>query len=254
MGLLIASEVRKLVTTRLWLWVLLAALAITALYASLLIGFSEDPATWTLPLSTPYGKRTLFATAAGAAAPLAAVLGAVGMTGEYRHGTATATFLSTPRRHRVVAAKAVVYAGIGAAYGLACLGAVAAIAVPWLSARGLGVPLLDSGLPGTYAGVVAAVALYALVGIGLGALLRDQVATVVGLLVYLLVVEPILTGISALDAWTAYLPGPAQSALTGITLTTQDFLDPWHGGLVLAGYVAVLVAAGLGASIRRDIA
>lgn len=98
---LIAAEVRKLATTRLWLWLLLASVAITALYAGLLIGFSDDPDTWTLPLSTPHGQRTLFATAAGGAAPLAAVLGAVGITGEFRHRTATATFLATPRRDHV---------------------------------------------------------------------------------------------------------------------------------------------------------
>lgn len=253
MSRLIATEIRKLTTTKLWLWLLLASVAITALYASLLIAFSEDPDTWTLPLSTPDGQRTLFATAAGGAAPLAAVLGAVGMTGEFRHRTATATFLVTPRRARVVGAKAVLYAGAGAGYGLASVGAVAAIAVPWLSARGLDLPLLGAGLPGTYAGVVVAVAMYALIGVGLGALLHEQVATVVGLLIYLFVVEPILTQISALDAWTSYLPGPAQNALTGITLTNQEFLEPWHGGLVLAGYVGVLVVAGLGVSVRRDI-
>lgn len=250
---LIAAETRKLTTTRLWLWLLLASVGITALYASLLIGFSEDPDTWTLPLSTPHGLRTLFGTAAGAAAPLIAVLAAVGMTGEFRHRTATVTFLATPRRAHVVVAKAVVSVGAGVVYGLACLGTVAAIAVPWLSARGLDLPLLGAGLPGTYAGVVAAVAMYALVGVGLGALLREQVATVVGLLVYLFVVEPILTQISALDAWTTYLPGPAQNALTGITVTTRDFLEPWHGGIVLACYVIVLVVAGTWVSVRRDI-
>lgn len=250
---LIAAEVRKLATTRLWLWLLLASVAITALYAGLLIGFSDDPDTWTLPLSTPHGQRTLFATAAGGAAPLAAVLGAVGITGEFRHRTATATFLATPRRARVLVAKAVVYVGAGVGYGVACLATVAVIAVPWLSARDIDLVLLGAGLPGTYAGVATSVALYALVGLGLGALLREQVATVVGLLIYLFVVEPILTQISALDAWTAYLPGPAQNALTGITLTNQDFLEPWLGGVVLGCYVIVLVAVGSWTSSRRDI-
>jgi ABC-2 type transport system permease protein len=48
-------EFHKLITTRLWLWLLLASVAITALYASLDIAFSDHPGTWTLPLSTPQG-------------------------------------------------------------------------------------------------------------------------------------------------------------------------------------------------------
>jgi len=44
-------------------------------------------------------------------------------------------------------------------------------------------------------GVVSAVAIYSLVGVGLAALLREQVTTEVGLLVYLFVVEPIVTRI-----------------------------------------------------------
>jgi hypothetical protein len=46
------------------------------------------------------------------------------------------------------------------------------------------------------------------------ALLREQVATVVGLLVYLFVAEPIMTRVPALRGWTIYLPGSASAALT----------------------------------------
>src|SRR5680860_357003 len=74
---LIAGEFRKLLTTRLWLWLLLGAMGLTALYASLLIGFSEDPDTMTAPLNSPEGQRTLFAVAAGGANTLIAVLAAI---------------------------------------------------------------------------------------------------------------------------------------------------------------------------------
>jgi ABC-2 type transport system permease protein len=250
---LIAGEFRKLLTTRLWLVLLFGAIAITALYASLLIGFSDSPRTWTMPLTTSDGQRTLFATAAGGAAPLAAVLGAIGLTSEFRHRTATATFLTTPHRGRVVIAKVVTYGTAAAGFGLASLATVAAISLPWLSVKGIDLPLIDNGLPATMIGVVAAVTLFGLIGLGLGALLRDQVATVAGLLVYLFVVEPILTQIPAMDSWTVYLPGPAQSALTGITLSTQNYLDPLIGGALLASYAAVLAVAGSRLAVRRDI-
>jgi ABC-2 type transport system permease protein len=223
---LIVGEFGKLLATRLWLWLLLAAMAITALYASLQIAFADDPDTWTLPLSTSEGQQTLFAAAASAASPLAAVLAAIGITGEYRHRTATTTFLATPHRGRVVAAKLLTYGLVGVGYALACILVVAAIAVPWLSTKDIDLSLAGNGLPATIAGGISAVAAYALIGVGLGALLREQVATVVGLLLYLFVVEPILTNIPALEAWTRFLPGPADNALTAITLTNQQYLQP----------------------------
>jgi ABC-2 type transport system permease protein len=253
MKLLIAAEFRKLFSTRLWLWLIAGSVGLTALYASLLIGFSEDPDTMTASLTTPDGQQTLFAVAAGGANTLVAVLAAIGMTGEFRHRTATATFLATPRRGRVVAAKLITYAGVGAAYAVACLLAVSVIAVPWLTAKGIDINLLEDGLPSTYAGVVADVIAFALLGVGLGALLRNQVATVVGLLVYRFVAEPILTGIPALHDWTIYLPGSASAALTQVSLTTQEYLEAWQGGLVLVGYALALAVAGALISMRRDV-
>jgi hypothetical protein len=253
MNLLIAAEFRKLVTTRLWLWLLLGTMGLTALYASLLIGFSEDPDTMTAPLTTPSGQQTLFAVASGGANTLVAVLAAIGITSELRHRTATATFLATPRRLSVVAAKLTTYAAVGGAYAVASLLVVAAIAVPWLTAKDIGISLLGDGLPGTYAGVVTDVVIFAFLGVGLGALLRNQVAAVVGLLVYRFVVEPVLTGIPALHDWTVYLPGSASAALTQVSLTTQEYLQAWQGGLVLAGYATVLAAGGALVTMRHDI-
>lgn len=250
---LVAAELRKLFTTRLWLWILLGTVGLTALYAGLLIGFSEDPDTLTPPLTTAAGKQTLFAVAAGGANTLVAILAAIGITSEFRHRTATATFLTTPSRGRVVAAKLVTYGAVGAAYAVVALLVVAVIAVPWLTARGTGIGLLADGLPGTYAGVVVDVVLFALLGVGLGALLRNQVATVTGLLVYRFVAEPIVTGIPALRDWTIYLPGSASAALTRVSLTTQEYLGALEGGFVLAGYAAVLALAGSLLLTRRDI-
>jgi len=250
---LIAGEFRKLFATRLWLWLLLAAMAIAGLYASLQIAFSDDPDTWTMPLSTSDGQQTLFAAAPSAANPLIAVLAAIGITGEYRHRTATTTFLATPHRARVIGAKLLAYAAVGVGYALVCTAVVTAIAVPWLSAKGIEVSLTGNGLPGTIAGGIAAAAVYALIGVGLGALLREQVATVVGLLIYLFVLEPILTSLPALDSWTRYLPGPADNALTGISLTNQQYLQPWQGGLALASYCLVIAVTGTYLATRKDV-
>lgn len=252
MARLMAGEFGKLFTTRLWLWLLLGSAGLTALYASLTIATSDNPDTWVPPLSTAAGQRTLLSVAQ-AAEPLMAVLGAVGITAEFRHRTATATFLATPRRGRVMAAKLVTYPLLGAGYAVACIAVASAIAVPWLATRGVELSLLRNGIPATMVGVVTAVALFGLVGVGLGALLRDQVGTVVVLLVYLFVAEPIVTRVPGLRDVTMYLPGPAASALSQVTLNNQDFLSPWQGGLVLAGYGVVLALAGTFLVARRDV-
>lgn len=248
---LIVAEFDKLATTRLWLWLLLASMAISALYAGLNIGFADNTVTYSL--DTARGQQTLFAVAAGAANPLAAVLGAIALTGEFRHRTATATFLASPNRGRVIMAKLVIYGLVGGAYGLVSTGVVALLATTWLPAEGIDVSLAANGIPSTMAGGVAAVTAYGIIGVGLGALLHDQVATVVGMLVYLYVVEPIVTGIPALSDWTVFLPGPASNALTGISLTTREFLLPWQGALLLAGYAIVFAFAGGCLTARRDI-
>jgi hypothetical protein len=251
MARLIAGEFGKAFTTRLWLWLLLAAAGVAALYASLNIAFADN--TVTFPLSTREGQQTLFGVAAGAAKPLAAVIGAVGLTGEFRHRTVTATFLATPHRGRVVAAKLVTYAVVGAGYGVVCTVVVATIAALWLPDQGINLSLAGNGLPARMAGGVVAVAIFGVIGVGLGALLREQAATVVALLLYLYVVEPVVTRIPALSDWTIYLPGPAGSALTGIALAGQTFLPAWQGALVLAAYGAGFATVGTWLAMRRDV-
>ena len=108
-------------------------------------------------------------------------------------------------------------------------------------------------MPGTFAGVVAVLAVFGLIGVGLGALVRDQVATVVGLLIYLFVGEPVLTNIPALGSWTMYLPGAAANGLTQVAQSGLEFLDPWKGGIVLAAYGGGFAAVGTWLSMRRDV-
>jgi hypothetical protein len=128
----------------------LALLALTAPYASLAIAFGDTPDNPTPPLTSPGGQRTLFSVGQGAGT-LLAVLAAIGLTGEFRHQTTT-TFLATPHRGRVVLAKLITYALVGVGYALACIAVTIAIALPWLDARGIPVPLGGNGIPATLAG------------------------------------------------------------------------------------------------------
>jgi ABC-2 type transport system permease protein len=249
---LIAGEFHKTFTNRSWIWLLGASMAITALYASLTIAFGDTPGSFTAPMSSAQGQRTLMSVAAGAA-PFAAVLGVLGVTGEYRHRTVTATFLATPRRGRVVLAKLVAHAAIGAGYALVCSALTLAITLPWLAGKNIDLAVGAGEVTATCAGAVIAVAVFGLIGVGLGALLREQVAAVVTVLVYLFIIENILTNIPALDRWTPYLPGQTEEALVGSTLTDRQLLQPWQGGILLASYGIALAGAGALIASRRDI-
>jgi ABC-2 type transport system permease protein len=253
MARLIKAEFRKLVTTRLWLWLLLASAAWAAGYCGLAISLSQRPGGLTPPLSTAAGQHALFAIGAGGAAPLAAILAAAGVAGEYRHRTAAATFLATPRRAQVITAKLVTYLLAGAGYALACCAVSAAPALRWLAARGIHVSLAGNGNLAVLGAVVISAALFGMTGTGLGALLGSEVPTIAGLLLYLYVAEPLISHIAALHSWTPYLPGVAADGLTQASQAGVRLLPPWRGGLVLTAWAIALAAAGTVATARKDI-
>jgi len=187
---------------------------------------------------------------AGIAAALLLVLGIVATTGEHRHGTITSSLLASPDRRRLVGAKVIAYLLTGALLGIAAVLATFAVAVPWLSARDAPLDLLDAGdYLGLFVEGVAVSALSGAVGVGIGAIVRNQVAAVVGTLVYLFVLEPVIGVISSDVA--AYTIGGSQSALTAAPV--EDALDPLAGGLVLAAWALGLSLAGAELEERRDV-
>jgi ABC-2 type transport system permease protein len=187
---------------------------------------------------------------AGIAAALLLVLGIVATTGEHRHGTITSTLLASPDRRRLVGAKTIAYLLTGALLGVAAVLATFAVAVPWLAARDAPLDLLDAGdYLGLFGEGVAVSALSGAIGVGIGAIVRNQVAAVVGTLIYLFVLEPVIGVISSDVA--AYTIGGSQSALTAAPV--EDALDPLAAGLVLAAWALALGLAGAELEERRDV-
>ncbi|MDT7657854.1 MAG: type transport system permease protein, partial [Pseudonocardiales bacterium] len=107
-------------------------------------------------------------------------------------------------------------------------------------------------------------ALWAVLGVGLGTLINNQLAAIVGVLVYLLLVEQIISGLASLSNFGRiddYLPGGSASAsLTGLA-GSEPFggsfsglgLPWWLALLIFFGYAAVAVLAGAAAAQRRDV-
>jgi ABC-2 type transport system permease protein len=183
----------------------------------------------------------------------AGLLGAMSVTAEIRHGTIRPTFLVTPWRDRVVAAKAATSILIGAGFGLAASAVAAAVGTATLRARGIDV-LLDSGdYTLLIAGGAAAAALWAAIGVGVGAIVRNQVPALIGLCVWLLFVENLLLGdVANLSDIARFLPGAAAQGLAGQDPDT--LLTPAVGLVLLTFYAAAAVIVAARATARRDIA
>lgn len=181
----------------------------------------------------------------------AGLVGALSITGEFRHGTIRPTLLATPQRGRVIAAKVVVSTVVGAGFGLAASALAAGAGAAALRMRGIDVELAGGDYALLVAGGAAAAALWAAIGVGVGAVVRSQVPTVVGVCAWLLFVEGLLAG-DALDLDVSrFAPGAAAEAISG-----QDpgaLLAPALGAVVLAVYAVGAIAAGWLATERRDV-
>lgn len=249
---LIEGEFRKLFTTKLWLWMALGAVAITAMFMSFTIALDGSQGNPQPLLSTPEGQRNLFSVA-GASGVFVLILGIIAITGEFRHQTVTPTFLATPRRGRVVIAKLVTYALAGIGYGVLVTAFSIALSLPWLAAKDVDISLSTNGIPGAIGGVIAGIAVYCVLGVGVGALVRNQIAAVVGSLVYLFVVEAFAANLPTIRDYYKYFPGGANAALTGSTQPGTTLLEPWQGGLLLVAYGVVFAVAGSWLAVRRDV-
>lgn len=264
------SEYRKFVTTRLW-WVLLLVMAAYMAFIGVFLGWSVgaggaqiDVADATADLASPANVRgTVYGTAAAFGYVFPVIVGALSMTGEYRHKTITPTFLASPSRTRVLTAKMVAALPIGIVYGtVATLATVAAGAVG-LAVGGAPTLLGDSETWALVARSVLALTVWAPIGVALGSVVTNQVLAIVAILVYTQFLESVLRiGLAqAGDLGTtvaSYLPGAAGEAITGGSVFSAAGIAqmlPWGAGLVvLVGYALVLATIGSLTTLRRDVA
>lgn len=269
MSAALRTEYRKLVTTRLW-WVLLAGMAgyMAFLGAAMAFAFTlgegmggglgGEPAP---PLPPAELARTIYTLGPALGYVFPVVVGAMSVTGEFRHKTVTITFLAEPRRGVVLAAKLLASLPVGLAFGLAgTLGAVLGGA-PVLATAGDGAALGDPEVLRSLGLSVLALAVWCMVGVGFGTVLTNQVAAIVVLLAFTQFVEPLARiGLGAFGPTSGvarWLPGAAGEAITGSSFYSAsgiaDLLPWWVGLLVLVGYGLVLGAAGRVTTFRRDI-
>ncbi|MFI5834747.1 ABC transporter permease [Micromonospora sp. NPDC051300] len=264
MSLLITAEFRRLLATRMWRGLLLTAALLGGgmLGAMALVGPENfDPP---LPgLDTEAGLRAVLGIL-GYTAFVPAAAGTLAVTSEYRHGTAAVTFLFAPRRGRVLAAKLAAYTVVGLAYGLVLAGTAAVALFAVAAARDVPLGLPTTTVLALLARIGVAMAVYLLIGVGVGALVRHQVAAVGVVVGYLYLGEPVLMMIPGVNLLYPVLPGGATAALTDFTYLTDAMSDqlgtaavpllpPAAGALVLAAYAATASALAVLLPLRRDV-
>ena len=254
MSRLVRAEWTKLFTTRVWLGLLLGACLMAGLFSTLITAFAGEPAGNGGPALPPVGNpvyEQLALAVSAETASLFLILGVIGMTQEYRHRTATPTFLTTPRRWRVVVAKLIAYALAAVPMVLVVVAVNVAVVTVYAGARGAA-PSLDGDNLEVLARSGLTLVIYAVIGVGVGALLRNQVGAIVGALVYLFVVEQLIQSIPATQGAYRWMPGGAAEAMLP-SLQPVELLEPWQGGLLLLGYGLLAALLGTVLAVRRDV-
>ncbi len=249
---LLRAEWRKVTTIKLGWGMLLGAMALAALGVVAQIASNGVRGGVQLPLSDPSVQKSIAASASSAYL-FSIVVGIILITTEFRHFTSRPTFLTEPRRGYVIVAKMLVAAVVGIVYGIVCALLTAAIMIPWLGAKGDTIHWIDGGVLESLLSAIVVIAIFAVVGIGIGVLIRNQITAVIGALAYLFVLEPLIQIIPVVKSVYPYLPGAAASAITGAGRSTSTLLAPWAGGVVLLAWGVLFAVSGWIFTIRRDI-
>lgn len=238
---LLRAEAIKLRTVR-TTWLMLGiGLLVEALFAGLYVG---------LVSLDDVGPIREVQTSTGLLMVMLLVLGVLTITAEFRHGIAGTTFLAAPRRYPVLVAKLGAVLAVGILTGLAFVAVNGGLALPLFSAR-------DGALPPTgevvsvYAGVVVSFALLCAFGLGVGAIIRNQVGAIIAALAFFFILSPLPELLPGNIG--DYFPAQATGSLHGLPDATEEGLGQVAGGLVLAAWSGALVLIGTLLIHRRDL-
>lgn len=245
MNAVLRSEFVKLRTTRTAFGLLAGAVALAglALWGSLSGATAAELAAG---LTAPFGYAGIVIIVI----LFVMVLGIRSFTDEVRHGSVVPTFLATPKRVRVLAAKTTVSAAAAVVFAVAALAVGTGVIAVYLVAHGYAVPVAWWTMGALFAKAIAIAVLWAAIGVSIGVVVRHQVAAIVGALAWLLVVENILSGL--IPKIAAWLPASASGAAMGID-SASALVTPAVGLIVLVGWTVGAVALASTVIRRRDV-
>lgn len=251
---LIRAEFKKISSTRMTFVLLASSIALTVTYVvmyALLAGYDNGTGQTLPPLTVEMSVRMVYSSL-GSAYVIVLIFGIVGFTSETRHKTLNFTYLAVPHRGRVIFAKFVTHAVWGAIFAISNL----AIGLPlamWLVNSRPHFVIPNQDIINVSIGTVVAFMLYSILGIALGALIRNQIAAIVISLVWVMLVEAIF--IAILPSVGKWMPaGAASSMLQARALDGAKYLDPVPGGLLLLAYAVAFGLIATFTTARKDVA
>lgn len=239
------AEWLKLRTTRAFYGLIAGAAVVAALGA-----FSTIASASVESLRGPLHDQTMWVLASLNIGLFALILGIRSYTEEYRHRTIVHTLFADPDRRRSAAGKAIVSAFAAVLLTAIATAAMVAVGLALGAAKG-GNLQPDTSDVAAAAGLLGAAAMWGVLGVGIGALIRHQVAAIVGGLVWMLVIENL--GAGFLGDASSYLPGQSAHSLARAGEVGDLLAVPVAAG-VLGTYAVILWAAGMIATRRRDVA
>jgi ABC-2 type transport system permease protein len=238
---LLRAELLKLRTTRTFIALVAASLGLSLLVVVLAAALSKD--------ATKDDVHDLFTS--DFSGLFIVLLGVTGMAGEWRHRTITSTVLAAPDRVRLLAAKIASYAVAGAVLSFVVTVAIMVAGTTILASRDqptLGVVDLADILWRN----LATAAYFGALGVCVGALVRNQVVGIVGLLVLGLAIEPALFALT--DNVAKFLPvSGAPNAVTQTSFGTEAHLSSGAALLVMLGWIGLGFAASAVTLKQRDV-
>ena len=246
---LLRSEVLKIRSTQVWIWMLVLAIGLTTLFTlGSVLSISDG--------DTP-DYYSIF-TVSGSAGIAMLVLGVLGLTTEFRHKTITPTLLATPNRWQLLIGKALSYVVLAVPYGLICIVTNIVVAIICLDAKNLPVEL-GNGVPAGIVKAFVSLVFLAFFGLGLGALVRNQAAGMVVGIAYIFVINPLLASIPWIRKAYPFEFGGGLDSFNARTPGSSDIPDDIHQYSSVVGLIVLLVwcfgmlALGGIVSLKRDI-
>jgi ABC-type transport system involved in multi-copper enzyme maturation permease subunit len=184
----------------------------------------------------------------------ALLLGLLMVTTEFRHKTVTTSFLVTPHRPRFVGAKLLTAAILGAALAVLMLAATLLGGGITLAAQGGSFSDLVRQIPAVAPGMILVFALFAILGVGVGSVLTNQVAAIIVSLGWFIILEGILVGlVNGAERWVPTGAATAASNLTRGQGAHFGLFNWWEGTLLMLAYGLVFAIIGSIILTRRDI-
>jgi ABC-type transport system involved in multi-copper enzyme maturation permease subunit len=245
-GRVVRSEWIKFRSVRSTVWTLLSAVVLMVGIGALFSAVSASQYhTFTAADRASFSAVSVSLEGIAFAVIAFGVLGVLLMSGEYSTGMIRSSLTAVPRRLPVLWGKLAVFTGAIFSISLVASFASFFLGQVLLSGHHLNVAISAPGALRSVVGAALYVTVAGMMGVALGALVRNAAAGI-SIFVAVFFVIPPLTGLlpaSVSNHLAQYLPSNAGEVLWGGTHGVQNALSPWTGFALLCGYAVVLIAA-----------